>query len=103
MRAGCAYCSRAWYVVRQRASYVSVRRASRVDLRRAFLLGVRRDHLVVGLPQRNRQLVGARQLLEVTQREVLQEERRRSVEQWTSQPLGAADDVNEPTLVQRFQ
>src|SRR5687768_5550459 len=54
-------------------------------------------------PHRDRQLVGARQLLQMTKRELLEEERCRAVMQRTSEPLTAADDVDQPSLEQRFE
>src|SRR5688572_1015854 len=55
------------------------------------------------LPQRNRQLIGARQLLQVAQSEVLQEERRRAVQQRTTETFRAPDDIDESALVQRLE
>ena len=37
------------------------------------------------------------------QREVLEKDRRRAIQQWTSQPLATSDDVDQAALVQRFQ
>src|SRR5688572_15930240 len=57
-----------------------------------------RDH-----PERDRELVGPRQLLEVPKREVLEEERRRSVQQRPPQSFRPTDDVDQPALVQRLE
>src|SRR6185369_9814267 len=53
--------------------------------------------------QRDRELVGARQLLEMSKREMLEEHRCRAVQQGTPESLTAANDVDEPTLVQRLE
>ena len=57
----------------------------------------------LGHAERDRQLVGARQLLEMPQRKMLEEDRRRSVQQRTAEPFGATDDVDEAALVQRLE
>src|SRR5688572_19908600 len=54
-------------------------------------------------PERDRELVGARQLLEVTESKMLQKQRRRPVEQRSAHSLTAADDVDETPLVQRLE
>src|SRR5687768_10330308 len=51
----------------------------------------------------DRELVGARQLFEVAERELLQEEGRRAVEQRASESLRAAGHLDQATLVQRLE
>src|SRR5438105_1724681 len=53
--------------------------------------------------QRDRQLVGARQLLQMTQGEVLEKHRRRAVHQGTAESLSAADDIDQATFMERLQ
>src|SRR5688500_1232392 len=53
--------------------------------------------------QGDRELVGPRQLLEVSQRELLEEDRGRAVEQRPADSLAAPDDVDEPALVDRLE
>ena len=50
--------------------------------------------------QGNRQLVGARQLFEMTQTELFKKLRRSAVEQWTTDAFTAPDNVDESTFVQ---
>lgn len=50
--------------------------------------------------ERDRQLVGTRQLLEMTQCEVLEKDGRRTVHQRTAEPFAATDDVDETALVE---
>src|SRR5688572_1853315 len=53
--------------------------------------------------QRNRQLVRAWELLEMPQRELLEEQGRRSVHQWTAHPLPTSGDVDQRPLLQRLE
>src|SRR5687767_8316704 len=82
---------------RARARWMRI--AGIASLRRVRRRGVGgRDH-----PERDRELVGPRQLLEVPKREVLEEERRRSVQQRPPQSLRPANDVDQTALVQRLE
>ena len=51
-------------------------------------------------PQRNRQLVSARQLFQMPQRELFEEQRRRAVQQRTTETLGPTHDVDQRALLQ---
>src|SRR4029079_17469214 len=53
--------------------------------------------------QRHRQLVGAREFLEMTQGELLQEQRRCAVHERSPQSFASPDDVDQGTLVQRLE
>ena len=61
---------------------------------------LRNDRGVAGAAQGDREFVGARQFLEVTQGELFEELRRGAVQQRTADALTASDDVDETTFVQ---
>jgi hypothetical protein len=86
---------------------LGLRRRLRRGLLRRLRLGLDyiggERRLVAVLAERDRELVHARQLAEVAERELLEEETRRAVEQRTPKAFGAPDDVNEPALVQRLE
>lgn len=50
-------------------------------------------------PERHRELVAARKLLEMAESKMLQEERRRTIQQRSPQSLSTADHVDQPALV----
>jgi hypothetical protein len=52
--------------------------------------------------QRDREFLGAGKFFQVTKGKVLEEERRRPVEEWTTDPLSARHDVDQPPLLQRL-
>src|SRR5688572_20012901 len=78
---------------RARGGCASARRSRSLYLRRRGRSGA----------ERNRELVGPRQLLEMAKGKLLEKDRRRSVEQRTSDAFRAADDVDEATFVKGLQ
>ncbi len=73
------------------------RHHARLDVARVASL---RDDRASRAAQRNRELVSARQLFEVAQRELLEELWRRTVKKRTSNPFAATNDVDQAALVQ---
>src|SRR5689334_6826079 len=53
--------------------------------------------------QRDRELVGARQLAQMPERELLEERRRRPIEERAAQPFGSPNDVDQAALEQRLE
>src|SRR5579862_3617376 len=53
--------------------------------------------------QRDRQFVRARQLAQMPQRELLEERRRRSIEERAAEPFGSPNDVDQAALEQRLE
>src|ERR1041385_1458201 len=55
------------------------------------------------LAKSDRQLIAARQLFEMPEGEMLEEERRRPIEQRSPQTFATSSDVDQATLVKRLQ
>src|ERR1051325_3033417 len=84
----------------------AIRRASRALFRRCVGSCLGRGsgrHGRDALTQRDRQLIAARQLFEMSEGEMLQEERRRPIEQRSPQTLSASSDVDQAAFMKRFQ